>query len=97
MRISYYAVFNYDDDGINVSFPDLPSAFTCGFSKRHAKKMAKEVLTLVLHGEKVSDLPQCTCLRKGKISDKQFVALIHIRMRVKNGFLNGKNVIEYNY
>ena len=60
MKISYYAIFEYAKDGINVTFPDIPNAFTCGFGKRHAKKMSKDVLSLVLHGTNVSDLPVAT-------------------------------------
>lgn len=96
MKISYYAIFDYDQDGINVTFPDLPNAFTCGFTKRHAKKMAKEVLVLVLHKLYVSDLP--TAKTKKTVFDictgEQECVRISVRMKVKNGILLGKNVVE---
>lgn len=29
-RYIYPALFDYDDDGITVTFPDLPGCITCG-------------------------------------------------------------------
>ena len=40
----YYAIFNQADDGINVSFPDLDGAFTCGADMHEALYMAKDLL-----------------------------------------------------
>ena len=49
-RYIFPAVFNYADDGISVSFPDLPGCFTCGDTDEEAIKMAEEVLGLHLWG-----------------------------------------------
>lgn len=95
MKISYEADFDYATDGINVTFPDIPHAFTCGFTKRQAKKMAKEVLSLVWHGSKLTDLPPATkrtdktCLADHSVEKK------HVRMKVRDGVLIGKNVTEF--
>ncbi|WP_018659895.1 type II toxin-antitoxin system HicB family antitoxin [Allofustis seminis] len=40
----YYAIFNFDVDGINVSFPDIDGAFTCGEDMHEALYMAKDLL-----------------------------------------------------
>jgi predicted RNase H-like HicB family nuclease len=53
----YYAIFNVADDGINVSFPDLPGCFTCGDSIEEALMMAKEALALFVDGEPAEALP----------------------------------------
>ncbi|WP_338588228.1 type II toxin-antitoxin system HicB family antitoxin [Paenibacillus sp. Y5S-9] len=53
----YYAIFNFAEDGINVTFPDLPGCFTCGDSVEEALLMAKEALELFLDGEPVEDIP----------------------------------------
>ena len=50
--IKYYAIFEFESDGINVYFPDVPEAFTCAYSVREAILMAKEVLELTLHKKK---------------------------------------------
>ncbi|WFR65007.1 type II toxin-antitoxin system HicB family antitoxin [Paenibacillus amylolyticus] len=53
----YYAIFNFAEDGINVTFPDLPGCITCGDSVEEALIMAKEALELFLDGEPVEDIP----------------------------------------
>lgn len=40
----YYALFDLDVDGVNVSFPDLDGAFTCGDDMHEALYMAKDLL-----------------------------------------------------
>lgn len=47
---SFPAIFEYDEDGISVSFPDLPGAFTCGDDEEEAYRNAKEALGLHLVG-----------------------------------------------
>ena len=46
MKISYYAVFQYDIDGISISFPDIPSALTCADNYEDGKRFAEEALVL---------------------------------------------------
>ena len=41
----YPAIFDYADDGINVSFPDLPGCLTCADTTKGACAMAQEALT----------------------------------------------------
>lgn len=53
----YYAIFNFAEDGINVSFPDLPGCLTCGDTLEEALLMAKDALGLYLKGEPVDKLP----------------------------------------
>ncbi|MDM5276190.1 type II toxin-antitoxin system HicB family antitoxin [Paenibacillus silvae] len=53
----YYAIFNFADDGINVSFPDLPGCLTYGHILEEALIMAKDALGLYLDGEPVEELP----------------------------------------
>lgn len=44
----YPAIFDYADDGISISFPDLPGCFSCGDNDSDALAMAKEALGLHL-------------------------------------------------
>ena len=48
-KYRYPAIFEYAEDGINVSFPDLPGALTCGDTTEEALEMAKECLELYLY------------------------------------------------
>lgn len=95
VHIRYNAVFEPDGDSIYIHFPDIPNAFTCAYSRDHAIEMAKEVLDLVLHGEKYSELPKPTSKSQIKKKDKTEVVSIEITMGEKNGVLFGYNVIEY--
>ena len=47
----YYAVFNFEDEVINVSFPDLEGAVTFGENMHEALYMAKDLLAGWLLGE----------------------------------------------
>ena len=49
-RYIFPALFNYADDGISVTFPDLPGCITCGDNDDEAFSMAKEALALHLFG-----------------------------------------------
>lgn len=57
MDIIYYAIFQYDDDGICISFPDIPPCLTCAQDENEGIEMAMEALELYLHGMKLEELP----------------------------------------
>ena len=38
------AIFNYAEDGISISFPDLPGCFSCAENDEEALRMAKDAL-----------------------------------------------------
>ena len=43
------AIFSEETGGFNISFPDLPGAFTCGEDFEDAMYMAKDCLEVYLH------------------------------------------------
>lgn len=47
-RYVYPAIFNYAEDGISVSFPDLPGCLTCAHDTETALARAREALGLYL-------------------------------------------------
>lgn len=49
-HFAFPAVFNEADDGISISFPDLPGCLSCADNWRDALKNAKSVLKLYLIG-----------------------------------------------
>lgn len=96
MKISYNAIFEYADDGINITFPDIPEAITCAYSKNEAIKMAKEALELSLHKRLLNHIPKSTPKNEIlKIRNAEVVEII-IEMNVKNNMLIDNNIIEYN-
>lgn len=87
MRVSYYAIFNYDEYdknekkyGISILFPDVPAANTCARNDKEGLEMALEVLQLVLvdtgkHVE-AKDLPPSTPLEQIKLGKNEKAFLI---------------------
>jgi predicted RNase H-like HicB family nuclease len=56
-RYIFPAVFHYAEDGISVSFPDLPGCFTCGDSDEDAIRMAEDAMGLHIWGMESDDEP----------------------------------------
>lgn len=81
----YAAVFSYDTDGINVSFPDLPGCYTC--SKRgiwSAYRNAGEALKLYIQMliEDGSPIPAATPIneiKKGLRKENEYAAVVTYR------------------
>ncbi|WP_154983330.1 type II toxin-antitoxin system HicB family antitoxin [Paenibacillus polysaccharolyticus] len=75
----YYAIFNFADDGINVSFPDLPGCLTYGHTLEDALIMAKDALGLYLDGEPVEELPPSqTMPQLSNPNDKAYLIEVNI-------------------
>ena len=94
IKLSYNAIFMYDIDGINITFPDIPSAISCADSRNEAIEMAKDVLSLVLHGMKCDEVPNSSLREEIKVEEDSELVQIKIEMGIKNGILFGYNVIE---
>ena len=64
------AIFSEETGGYNISFPDLPGAFTCGEDFEDAMYMAKDCLEVYLHDleeiPKVSK-PNIVSLKTGEL------------------------------
>ncbi|WP_336077712.1 type II toxin-antitoxin system HicB family antitoxin [Paenibacillus sp. 203] len=85
-RYVYPAIFDYpgegSDDGIFVSFPDLPGAYTCGGTDEEALYMAKDCLALHLYGMEADgdDIPEPSRLVSVVTEANQSVVLIDVWM-----------------
>ena len=98
MNISYYAIFQYDDDGICISFPDIPPCLTCAENENEGLKMAKEALDLYLHRLKINELPTTKFDNSFRLEYNQKAVKIEVEMESKEGQLFSKNeVIEFDY
>lgn len=95
MKISYYAVFQYDSDGICISFPDVPPALTCADNETDGVRYAREVLELALHGMSIDEIPQPSAANQIAITENQKLFGITVELTVKNGKLFGKNIIDF--
>lgn len=78
----YPAVFHYSDDGISVSFPDLPGCFSAAETDEEALRMAQEALALHLYGleQDGEPIPNPSEARQVTLGDSEVVALIRVWM-----------------
>lgn len=78
----YPAIFDFDEDGITVTFPDLPGCITCGESQEDALKNAKEVLELYMYSleEDNEIIPQPSNILDLEVENTQVIVLVDIWM-----------------
>jgi len=80
MIIQYYSIFQYDNDGICISFPDIPACLSCAWSEQEARKMAKEALELYVEGMDLNALPKNTDFKEIILKENQKLCLISIEI-----------------
>ena len=97
MKYHYYAIFEKDEDGYSISFPDLPGCLTCAKDIEEALKMSKDVLEgYLLISEEDNDPIESPSSYKElnkNLTDNQVLQLItadtdYVRMRKKNKPVN---------
>lgn len=83
-RYSYVAIFTYEDDGINIEFPDLAGCYPCADrdDTDMALKNAKEALGLHIFGmeQDGEELPAPVSIKDIELSDNQVPVLIDVFM-----------------
>ena len=93
---AFIAVFKYDEDGININFPDLPGCFSCAEinNSEEAVKNAKEALGLYLFGMEQDGeaIPESSPLTEIKLEKNCVPVLIDVfmpsvRAAVKTSFV----------
>ncbi|GEL05522.1 type II toxin-antitoxin system HicB family antitoxin [Rummeliibacillus stabekisii] len=79
---SFPAVFDYDEDGISVSFPDLPGVFTCGDDEEDAYRNAKEALGLHAFGmeQDCEKIPTPSKVNQLSLESNQAVVIVNVFM-----------------
>lgn len=90
----YPAVFNYAEDGITITFPDLPGCISCGDNDEEALHMAKEVLGLWMLDieEEFEKIPQPSNLNDIHIDDNKKTVLIEVWMPTIRRAINNKSI-----
>ena len=78
----YPAVFSYADDGITVTFPDLPGCITCGETDEEALRMAKDALGghLWAMEDDGDDIPAPTSMIDVAAESNERVVLVEVYM-----------------
>ena len=96
MKISYNAILEFAEDGINITFPDIPNAFTCAQTKDEAINMAKDVLKITLHKNKYNTLPTPTPKENISLKSGTEIVKITISMELRDDLLYGNGIIDIN-
>lgn len=80
----YPAVFDYEEDGIAISFIDLPGCLSCASNDEEALHNAKEALGLYLYGLEVDgeSIPAPTTLKDVACGERQKAVLVEVFMPV---------------
>ena len=87
----YPAVFDFADDGIGITFPDLPGCTSCAFSVEEAVHHAREAMGLHLYGmeEDNDPIPEPSDILSIKHKKNQAVVYVDVFMpRVRNAIEN---------
>ena len=81
---TFPAVFNYAQDGISISFPDLPGCLSCADTNEEAVYMATDALGLRLYSDECDgiDIPEPSDPLKlqENLEANQLVTLIRVYM-----------------
>lgn len=90
----YPAIFEYADDGISISFPDLEGVVSCATNDVEALAMAEEALGLYLFElENIAmNIPQPTPIMDVRVEKNQIAQLINIYMPIIRDFLNNQSI-----
>lgn len=78
----YIAVFAYYEDGISITFPDLPGCVSFGKDEAEAMKCANEALMLHLWGMEQDNepIPEPSTLRSVEIAKDEIPTMIEVFM-----------------
>ena len=94
MKLSYYAVFEYAPDGINITFPDV-SALSCAMDEEEGRVMAAEALALCLHGMPLKDVPSPSRLEDIALGDGCKAFSITVEMDIQDGTLVSDGIVDF--
>lgn len=81
-RYEYIAIFHYADDGISITFPDLPGCLPCASTTEEAVKNAKEAMGLHLWGmeQDGETIPDPTPIDEIQVGKNEVAVLIEVFM-----------------
>lgn len=93
-RYSFIAVFNIADDGISITFPDLPGCLPCADTLEEAVENAREALGLHLWGMEQDNesIPEPTSIQNIQLEKNEVPAVIDVFMPTFRDKLNNRFV-----
>lgn len=78
----YVAIFDYEEDGINIYFPDLPGCLSCADTTKEALKNAADALGLYMtyYEDEGLEIPEPTPIEKVKCKENERPILVSVWM-----------------
>ena len=93
--VTYPAIFSFDEDGISVSFPDLPGCLSCADTPSDAVPIARDVLSLRLWSDECDKIPFPTPSDSLKLKEglqpNEIVELVDVDMRAVRAKHSGRS------
>lgn len=91
---SYIGILEYAEDGISVSFPDLPGCCTCAETTEEAVKNAKEALGLHIWGLEQDNepIPKPSTIESIELGKNALPFLVEIFMPPVRERINNRSV-----
>ncbi len=89
VSISYCAIFQFENDGINIYFPDLPGCVSCAFSEEQADYMAEDALSLWLDDMRYEELPKPTPADSFVLKPGEKTVAVTVQIQVKDSHIVG--------
>lgn len=82
-KLFYPAIFQIEETGYSVTFPDVEGCITQGEDMREAYEMANDALGLVLSYLKAEhkEIPKASLPQNIKVTDNQFIVVIEFDMQ----------------
>ena len=94
--IAYPAKFDRADDGITVTFPDIPEAITCGFSEPEAMEYAVDAIETMLseYIKRRRDIPRASKARGKDVRMVVLPTLTEAKIRLYEAMREAGDQIE---
>lgn len=97
MKKDYYiypAIFEYAEDGISITFPDLPGCISCAKTDEEALYMAKDALGLYIacSEDEKEKLSEPSKLNDIKLKSNERAVLIEVNMPLFREAVQNKSV-----
>ena len=94
MLLKYFAVLKPVENGIIITFPDVPGCFTCAFTRDEIDSLSKEVLSLTFHDHSPEELPKASAASELELEEGQETVEISVEMELENGRLKSLIPLE---
>ena len=94
----YPAIFEYEENGISLYYPDIDEAYTCADDDVELFRNAREVLQLAIEGriEDKKEIPEPSRLKDIELKDGQHIVFVNVLVETKIKYIKKTLTIPEN-